>query len=89
MRESIIEYLIATTQTWLYFENATARIANVSDEIDALKAVAIAITQIAKSANGSSADEVSNLSDNDNANANCKSPFESMTISTGKPSSIT
>lgn len=61
----------------------------MSDEIDALQAVAVAITQRAKSTNGSSAGEVTNLADNDNANANRKSPFESMTISTSKPSSIT
>ena len=68
MRESIIEYLITTTQTLLYFENATARIANVSDEIDALQASAFAITQRPKSTNGTSASEVTNLADTDHAN---------------------
>ena len=42
MRELIIEYLMTTTLTCLYFENSAARIDNVSDEIDALQAVAVA-----------------------------------------------
>ena len=75
MRDSIIEYLITATLTCLYFENATVRISNVSDEIDALQNVAVGTIQIAQP-------------NNDNvALANRKPPFESMTISS-RPTSI-
>ena len=83
---------MTTTLSCLYSENTTARLDNVSDEIDAIQSVAVASSQRASSKVDSSGAEVINLADNDNANANRKTLFQSLTSNirtSNRPSSTT